>query len=157
MAETKSIPLFFFSQEDLIANRNGEISPSQRKVLLQGALGGFLAFLVAGAVFFGLFLLASNADGKTTMTIGFELFLPWLFLSIWMFWLNYPNMGKKIVQKISGDVTFQPIKMGVQICVGKMKFPAVTNIPMELFVPSMKYHIYYLKKGHRILSFEKEE
>ena len=153
MTETESIPLFSFSQEDLLANRRGEISAAQRKTMLQATYTASLVALFAGIAFLVIFLLSGSND----LVIAFSLFLPWLLFSAWLFWQGYPKAGNNIVKKTTGEVTFQrTTRMGGLIWVGDLNFPAFT-ISASLFSPGQRYHIYYITRGRRILSFEKEE
>jgi hypothetical protein len=175
--------MFEFTEEDLRANKRGQLSRSQKDWLKMVGKGGvrlqsFNVWIAIGFMFLGLCLILAlflqNEDTRATLLAN-PLNL-WIFpllivvvVSILAFSLllarwNANKLGNAVLSSASGNVRFDRDSSGESgimtyyVIVGKKKFEFGDDIS-GAFKEGEKYRFYYCKAGFYefVMSYERME
>lgn len=143
LAQKRFMQVFKFDQDDLLANRKGNLGQSQKKrVLNQGILAlsivGFVGVLVAY-----IFLVFVDIPiSKIPLEVVVGVILTLASMGTWFSWIYWKTYTLGTVDKLTGKVSWQSGRYSIYLCVGDRRVPVSMGID-GLFDQDGIYNIYY--------------
>ena len=175
--------MFEFNEEDLKANKRGQLSSSQKEWLAMVGKGGvrlqgFNVWIAIGFMFLGLCLILAlflqNEDSRSALfanslnilifPIMIVVIVGILVLSLLLARWNANKLQNAVLSSASGAVRFDEDSSGKSgitsyyVFIGKKKFTFGDNMS-RVFEEGEKYKVYYCKAGmyEFVMSYEKLE
>ncbi len=151
---------FLFSSRDLLANRDGQLSPLQEArqralgTSLKVGIAFFVLVMLGSLVFFGVASVKSGTftgfddpDTQITLSILAVVFGLILVVSYFSSRKHTAAARSKLVQKAEGQAQHGTIRADAaffEIIIGRTKLRLLTETQLEAFKVGMAYRVYYI-------------
>ena len=149
-ADMQLMQAFNFTQEDILANRQGELTRHQKTKLITTKLFFGIMFSLVGAP--GVFLVLDSRGNTNTSNIGFVFIIVGLLVGFGAIQL-FDWIGVSAVRCTSGKATFKSKKGGLYLCIQRSAFLVKPEVK-SLFTPDQQYDVYYSASFGILFSIE---
>lgn len=169
-ADIQLMQTFGFTKADILANRQGEMSPSQKKETLRNGIVVFAAFagvgfLLAVLMFSGYSKKPAYTTSQVAMFFCLMVFIIFLLIGLAFFFGTWSATKSGALRCASGQVSFEPtlfkttfffepddknLRLRIEGFRLYLKDPAVRH----LFIPGVKYNVYFSPILRAVFSVE---
>jgi len=150
----KAMQTFFFDDDDLRFNRDGQLSDKQKQRLTTTSKAGAIVFIISGLVLSALFVWTWEEPINPSLWIFPDLgVVSFTAIGIYIYLLGGKVYKPGIVKCVIGTATFKNRYGEKFLQIGGEYFRSQRNF-RKLFLPDVEYKVYYAPSDNTIMSIE---